>query len=97
MGIDYSLPYGGITCASDLQYNFITAAPSAISSLVWNMRIQKNITRNGSLSARLLVHDILNQNRGFSAVTSQNLYREEQYNTIGRYWLMGVVWHFTRR
>ncbi len=63
--------------------------------LRWNAYIGKKLLKKDNLEIRLSVFDILNQNAGFSRFAQSNYITQDNYNTIRRYGMLGIIWNFT--
>jgi hypothetical protein len=60
----------------------------------WNIMLAFSLLKNRSLHLSCSVEDLLNQNRGFSRIVSNNIIREQDYTTLKRYVLFGLTWNF---
>ncbi len=63
---------------------------------LWNGWLSRAFLRNQSLVLKAYANDILNQNVGYSRVTSANQISETRYNTIQRYFMLSLTWNFTK-
>lgn len=70
--------------------------PNDFSRFVWNSYIQKDFFKNSSLTAKVSVNDILNQNKGFDRFINQNLVIQNTYDTIKRYFMFSLVYNFKK-
>lgn len=60
----------------------------------WNVSFAFSLLKNRSLRLSCSVQDLLNQNRGFSRMVSNNIIREQTFSTLKRYVLFGLSWDF---
>lgn len=64
--------------------------------LLWNAYIGKKILKKDKGLIKLSAYDILNQNIGYSRYVNTNVIREDNYQTITRYFLLSFVWNFSK-
>ncbi|MEO6730812.1 MAG: outer membrane beta-barrel protein [Ferruginibacter sp.] len=64
--------------------------------LLWNAYFGKKFRKNDKAIIKIIVHDILNQNTGYSRFISSNLIQETNYQNIARYFLLSFVWNFSK-
>ncbi|WP_290790978.1 outer membrane beta-barrel family protein [Flavihumibacter sp. UBA7668] len=64
--------------------------------ILWNAHVAKKFLKKKTAEIRLSINDILNQNIGFQRSASSNFISENTYSTLRRYWLLGVIWNFSR-
>jgi hypothetical protein len=64
--------------------------------VLWNAYVAKKFLKKKTAEIRLSINDILNQNIGFQRSASSNFISENTYSTLRRYWLLGVIWNFSR-
>lgn len=62
-------------------------------TLIWNSYVNKDFWDH-KLSLRGSVNNILNQNAGISRTSAINETTQTVTNTIGRYWMLSLAWHF---
>ena len=62
---------------------------------LWNAYIGKKLFKNDKGMVKLIAHDILNQNIGYSRDVTSNQISERNYQTITRYFLLSFVWNFS--
>ncbi len=74
----------------------LTAADVNNNVVIWNAYVGRKILKNDKASIRLEAYDILNQNKGFSRYLSANQTRENTYQTLRRYFLLGFIWNFSK-
>jgi len=64
--------------------------------ILWNAWIGKKFLKNDALLIKASANDILNQNIGFNRTVNSNYISQNTYTTIRRYFLLSVVWNFTK-
>jgi hypothetical protein len=64
--------------------------------LLWNAYFGKKILKNDKAILKIVAHDILNQNTGYSRYISSNVIQETNYQSIARYFLLGFIWNFSK-
>ena len=64
--------------------------------LLWNAYFGKRFLKNHKAIIKIDVHDILNQNTGYSRYISSNVIKETNYQSIARYFLLSFVWNFSK-
>jgi hypothetical protein len=74
-----------------------TDAFTAPSTIIWNAWLGKRLLKDNSLLIRFSVNDILNQNTGIDRFTSSNYISQNSYSVIKRYFLLSLVWDFTKQ
>lgn len=63
--------------------------------LLFRPGVSRKFLRNESLVAEVYVNDVFNQNVGFSRSQFAGNIRQEQFNTISRFFMFKVSWDFT--
>lgn len=63
---------------------------------VWNMSVEKRLLRNKSLTLKFTGFDILAQRSNIQRTLNAQGRTETWYNTLPRYCLFSLVWHFHR-
>lgn len=69
--------------------------PQKNKFVIWNASLKRSIYKE-ILVASLSVNDILNERRGYDRNFSTNQYSETFYNTLRRYWMISLVWNFSK-
>lgn len=64
--------------------------------VLWNAFLSRKFLKKKTAEIRLSINDILNQNIGFQRSANSNFISENTYSTLRRYWLLGVIWNFSR-
>jgi hypothetical protein len=64
--------------------------------VLWNAALEKNLFNN-VFSLRMSVHDILDQNKGFSRMVSGNLIIENNQSILRQYWLLSLTWNLGKK
>jgi hypothetical protein len=62
----------------------------------WNANLDKKILKNDAGIIRFSVFDILDQNIGFQRNISSNFISERTYDTFRRYFMLSVIWNFSK-
>jgi Outer membrane protein beta-barrel family/CarboxypepD_reg-like domain len=73
-----------------------TTFPSNNTVAFWNAWIGKKFTKNDALLLKASVNDLLNMNIGFNRNVSSNYISQTTYSTIQRYFMLSLVWNFTK-
>ncbi len=63
---------------------------------MWNGYIGRKLFKNDKGMIKIVAHDILNQNIGYSRQVTANQIIERNYQTLTRYFLLNFVWNFTK-
>ncbi|HNB82184.1 MAG TPA: TonB-dependent receptor, partial [Chitinophagaceae bacterium] len=80
---------------ADYQYNPpVGPYPNSFSRLIWNAHLDFKMLSNKNLEWSFRVNDMLNQNRGYERTTSNNYNTERYFQTLGRYWMVGMLYNF---
>ncbi|MEP6597166.1 MAG: hypothetical protein ABJA71_14530 [Ginsengibacter sp.] len=66
------------------------------SILLWNAYFGKKILKNDKAIIKIIAHDILNRNTGYSRYISSNVIQETNYQSLARYFLLSFVWNFSK-
>jgi hypothetical protein len=72
------------------------AFPGNNDVALWNAWFGKKLLKGDQLLVKISVNDILNQNKGFNRNVSSNFISQNTYSTIQRYFMLSVVWNFTK-
>ncbi len=67
---------------------------NSFDRLIWNGFVAFKMLKNKTLEWRASMNDILNQNKGYERTTTANYNTERYFQTLGRYWMVGMVWNF---
>lgn len=83
---------------TDGNYNWQQATQSfaARSQFIWNAWIGKKFFKKENLLLKASVNDILDQNNGFSRSANNNTISQNYYTTIRRYFMVTLVWNFSK-
>jgi len=81
------------------EMNYTYQAPTDVfgekfERMLWKPGITKKFLKNETLALDFYVQDVLNKNVGFSRRQSGSSLVQENYNTIGRYFMLKVSWDF---
>ncbi|MBL7710855.1 MAG: outer membrane beta-barrel protein, partial [Chitinophagaceae bacterium] len=98
MNIQYRFPQGRLSLGSACSWNYLRGSlGSGNSFVVWNVSVQREMNKEQSLVLKLYVYDLLNRSKGYLAYNEQNIQREERFISLQRFFLLGLIWHFTKR
>jgi hypothetical protein len=64
--------------------------------VLWNAYLGKKFFKNDGAILKIMAHDLLNQNIGYSRYVNSNLIEETSYQSIARYFLLSFVWNFSK-
>lgn len=64
--------------------------------VLWNAYIGRKLLKNDKAIIKISGHDILNQNKGYNRSINSNVLREDNYQTIKRFFLISFVWNFSK-
>ncbi|HLR00727.1 MAG TPA: outer membrane beta-barrel protein [Sphingobacterium sp.] len=83
------------------EIRYVYEAPTAtfdekFERLIINPGVSKKILRDESLKISFLVNDLLNQNVGFRRSQNGNVFTQNSYDTIRRYYMLRVSWDFNK-
>ncbi|EOR95317.1 : hypothetical protein [Arcticibacter svalbardensis MN12-7] len=67
-----------------------------LNQIIWNSTLNRNFLKDKSLKFSVGVNDLLNQNNGFTRNSFNNMFVQEQYTTIKRYFLCSLSWDFNK-
>lgn len=65
------------------------------SNVLWSASVSKKFFKKKQLATKLMVFDILNQNRGYTRSAQGNIVTQNSYATIRRYGMLSITWNFT--
>lgn len=74
-----------------------TSTFSSNSAIRWNGFIAYYFLKKKNMELRITIHDILNQNIGFSRMVNASSIIEERHNAISRYAMLQIVYHFEKK
>lgn len=63
---------------------------------IWNAWLGYNMLKNDQLTIKISCNDILNQNNGYFRSANNSVYTETTSTTIRRFFMIGIVWSFTK-
>jgi hypothetical protein len=84
---------------SDLDFAFrqkVSAFDVSTNPIFWNAWIGKKFFKKDDLLIKVSGFDLLNQNVGFRRNVENNFISQNTYSTIQRYFLLSIVWNFTK-
>lgn len=83
----------------DAEYNYTPQSATfseSFEQLIINSSISKSFFKKEQLKFMLRANDLLNQNRGFSRYANTNLITQTSYNNINRYYMLSLIWDFSK-
>jgi hypothetical protein len=90
---------GKVQISSDAQYEY-TAKTKTFNQdferIIINAFIAKKFFKTENLQIRVSGNDLLNQNVGFDRSSSNNMFVENRYTTIQRYFMGSIIWDFNK-
>jgi hypothetical protein len=90
---------GKVQISADAQYEY-TAKTKTFNKdferAIINASIAKKFFKAENLQIRISGNDLLNQNVGFDRSASNNMFVENRYTTIQRYFMGSVIWDFNK-
>ena len=84
---------------SDLDANFrqkTSAFDFNTNVVLWNAWVGKKFLKGDVLLVKASANDLLNQNVGFNRQVNSNFISQNTYSTIQRFFMLSVVWNFTK-
>ena len=70
--------------------------PDKNDYITWNASIRRRFFKSNALEMEFKVFDILNQNRGYQRNFNSYSFTETYYQTLKRFWQLGVTWNFSK-
>jgi len=64
--------------------------------VLWNAYIGRKLLKNDKAIIKISGHDMLNQNIGYNRYINSNVLREDNYQTIKRYFMISFLWNFSK-
>lgn len=92
----YTFP-GKIDLGTDIEFEFrdkLNASDTKNQLILWNAFVEKRFLKKDQLALRFSMHDILNQNKGYSRSIDPNAIVERKYLTFQRYGLITLTYNF---
>ena len=89
----------GFTINNNIQANYrqkLSPTDRSTNAFIWNMSIEKKISKKKDLSATLSINDMLNQQIGFNRNVSSNFISESTYDMVQRYAMFAIRWKFNK-
>ena len=66
------------------------------NAFLWNINLEKKVSKKQDMRVGIHINDILNQNIGFNRDIGSNFISERTYDVIRRYWLLTFNWNFNK-
>jgi hypothetical protein len=95
---NYNLPFK-FEINSDVDANFrqkTSTFDDNNNTVVWNGYIGRKLFKNDKGLIKIQANDILDQNRGYNRYINSNIIREDNYQSLRRYFLLSFVWNFSK-
>ena len=70
--------------------------PQKNNYTTWNASITKRFLKENALEMKLVLFDILNQNRGYDRNFNSYSFTESYYTTLKRFWLLSLTWNISK-
>lgn len=98
-GVDVFLPLKfQVHGETDINLRQKTAVFTTNNNVVLlNAWLGKKFLKNDALLFKISGNDLLNQNIGFNRTVNSNFITQNTYNTIKRFFMLSVVWNFTKK
>ncbi|HEX4374272.1 MAG TPA: outer membrane beta-barrel protein, partial [Puia sp.] len=96
--LDFFLPLK-LQIHTDLDYTFrqrTSVFDNNNNITFWNAWFGKKLLKGDQLLIKVSANDILNQNKGITRNVSSNFISQQTYSTIQRFYMLSVVWNFTK-
>jgi hypothetical protein len=83
---------------SDINYNYTAATQSFIAEYktIWNAYVYKAFRKDESFKLSFSVNDLLNQNTNFTRGITGNTTTQTNTNGIKRFFMLSLIWDFTK-
>jgi len=98
MGLNIQLP-GKFEISQSVSANFrqkTPVFPTNTNVINWDAYIAKKISKDKKSEIRFSAFDILDQNKGVNRNTGTTTVTETTYETLHRYFLVSLIWNFTK-
>ena len=69
---------------------------NSLNRIIWNSTLNRNFLKDKSLKFSAGVNDLLNQNNGFNRNVVNNMFVQETFTTVKRYFLFTLSWDFNK-
>jgi hypothetical protein len=84
---------------TDMNYTFrqrTSAFDNDATVALWNAWVGKKLLKGDQLLVKISANDILDQNKGITRNVTSNFISQNSYTTIQRYFMLSLVWNFTK-
>ncbi len=85
-----------ITSSASYRYTGKTPSLPAVAYTIVNGAVNKTFLKDNSLKLTATLNDIFNQNIGFSRNPNGAMITQSSWNTIRRFFMIGVTWDFSK-
>lgn len=89
----------GFTFNNLIEANYrekLSPSDKSTNAFIWNLKVEKKISKKKDIVAILSVNDLLNQRIGFNRNVSSNFISESTYTMVQRYTMIGFRWKFNK-
>jgi hypothetical protein len=96
--VDFFLPLK-MQIHTDLNYTFrqrTSVFDNNANVALWNAWLGKKLLKGDALLIKVSANDLLNENKGITRNVSSNFISQNSYSTIQRYFMLSLVWNFTK-
>jgi hypothetical protein len=89
---------GNIGTGTNVQYTYAAATRnfSAQYKTIWNVYVFRTFLKDDKLKVSLSVNDLLNENTNYTRGVSGNTITQTNTSSIRRFFMLSVVWDFTK-
>ena len=89
----------GFQFNNNIQANYrqkLSPNDRSTNAFIWNISLEKKISKKKDLTALVSVNDLLNQQIGFNRNVSSNFISESTYDMVQRYAMFSLRWKFSK-
>ncbi len=89
----------GFMLSNNIRANYrqkLSPNDRSTNAFIWNINLEKKISKQKDLAVVLSVNDLLNQQIGFNRNVSSNFISESTYTMVQRYAMLSIRWKFSK-
>lgn len=89
----------GFQFNNNIQANYrqkLSPNDRSTNAFIWNISLEKKMSKKQDLTALVSVNDLLNQQIGFNRNVSSNFISESTYDMVQRYTMFSLRWKFSK-
>ncbi len=89
----------GFNLNNSIEANYrqkLSPTDRSTNAFIWNLNVEKNISKKKDIVAILSINDLLNQRIGFNRNVNSNFISESTYTMVQRYTMIGFRWKFNK-